>query len=239
MSSNQLKIIACISMLIDHIGLFLFPSVLILRNIGRVAMPIFAFFIAQGCRYTKNKKRYFLQVFLLGVFCQIIYIAIELYNGTFHEFCLNILITFSFSIIICYIFLEAQKAYKEKDNKRFITFGLLLAVAVAAPYLVFRFSYNIIGIQVSVDYGIRGIILPLFACIFTDKNKQIASFSVGLIGFMILTNKTITNILCSSVSIPLLYAYNGTYGSKKLKYLFYIFYPTHLAVLYLINLIIN
>lgn len=54
MNRNQLKIIACISMLIDHIGYVLFPDVTVLRLIGRIAMPIFAFFIGEGCLYTKT-----------------------------------------------------------------------------------------------------------------------------------------------------------------------------------------
>lgn len=239
MSNSKLKIIACIAMLIDHIGMILLPDVAILRMIGRIAMPMFAFFIAQGCRYTRNKLRYFLQVFLLGIAWQIVTVTGELISGAFEDFYFNILITFSFSIVICYIYLEVEKAYKNKDNKNLKKFGTLLVLAVLASYAFLRFSDNVIGIGVSVDYGIRGILLPLFACIFTDKNKQIASFSIGLIGFMILMAKGINTILCSSFSIPILYAYDGTYGSKKLKYLFYIFYPAHLTVLYLIKFIIN
>ncbi len=239
MSNSKLKIIACIAMLIDHIGMILLPDVAILRMIGRIAMPMFAFFIAQGCRYTRNKLRYFLQVFLLGIAWQIVTVTGELISGTFEDFYFNILITFSFSIVICYIYLEVEKAYKNKDNKNLKKFGTLLVLAVLASYAFLRFTDNVIGIGVSVDYGIRGILLPLFACIFTDKNKQIASFSIGLIGFMILMGKGINTILCSSFSIPILYAYDGTYGSKKLKYLFYIFYPAHLTVLYLIKFIIN
>ena len=57
LSGNQLKIIAAISMTVDHLGFILFPSLIILRIIGRIAFPIFAYMIAEGCRYTKNEKR--------------------------------------------------------------------------------------------------------------------------------------------------------------------------------------
>ena len=56
LSNDRLKIIAAAAMLIDHIGAYLLPQVRILRIIGRIAFPIFAFMIAEGCRYTKNKK---------------------------------------------------------------------------------------------------------------------------------------------------------------------------------------
>ena len=55
LSGNALKIIAAISMVIDHVGLMFFPTLKILRIIGRLAYPIFAFMIAEGCYYTKNK----------------------------------------------------------------------------------------------------------------------------------------------------------------------------------------
>ena len=67
LSGNALKIIACVSMFIDHASLMLFPEIIWLRYIGRLAFPIFAFLISEGCRYTKNKLNYFLSVFILGV----------------------------------------------------------------------------------------------------------------------------------------------------------------------------
>lgn len=57
LSGNQLKIIAMITMLIDHIGVNLFPSVTIMRVIGRLSFPIFAYMIAEGCRYTRDRKK--------------------------------------------------------------------------------------------------------------------------------------------------------------------------------------
>ena len=65
LNGNVLKIIAAILMVIDHIGFTFFPSVMILRYIGRLAMPVFAFMIAEGCRYTKDKLRYFLTIAVL------------------------------------------------------------------------------------------------------------------------------------------------------------------------------
>ena len=60
LSGSTIKIIACILMAIDHIGYHLYPEITILRIIGRLSMPLFAFFIAEGCYYTKNKLKHFL-----------------------------------------------------------------------------------------------------------------------------------------------------------------------------------
>ena len=69
-TGNQLKLIALISMTCDHVGLQLLPDVLILRIIGRLALPIFAYMIAEGCRYTRNRKRYLLRMAGLAALCQ-------------------------------------------------------------------------------------------------------------------------------------------------------------------------
>lgn len=54
-------------MFIDHVGLILFPEVIILRVLGRLAMPLFAFTFAEGCFYTHNKAAHFLLVFFTGI----------------------------------------------------------------------------------------------------------------------------------------------------------------------------
>ena len=60
LNGNILKIIAAISMFIDHMGFIFFPNITVFRIVGRIALPIYAFMIAEGCRYTRNKIKYFL-----------------------------------------------------------------------------------------------------------------------------------------------------------------------------------
>lgn len=55
LSGNALKILACLLMLTDHIGMILFSEVSALRAVGRLSMPIFAFMFAEGCHYTRHK----------------------------------------------------------------------------------------------------------------------------------------------------------------------------------------
>ena len=74
MSSFVLKLIAAVTMFIDHAGLLLFPDLEFMRILGRLAFPIFAFFIGEGCRYTSSKLKYFLRVSILGILCQAVYI---------------------------------------------------------------------------------------------------------------------------------------------------------------------
>ena len=96
LNGNTLKIIAAVSMVIDHIGFIFFPGIQIFRILGRLALPIFSFMIAEGCRYTKNKLKYFLTIFILDAICQIVYF---LYGGD-TDMC--VLVTFSLSILLIY-----------------------------------------------------------------------------------------------------------------------------------------
>ena len=96
LTGNMLKIIALISMTVDHIGSILFPELIILRIVGRLAFPVFAYSIAEGCRYTQNRAKYFLRMFLLGILCQIVYYVTE------KSLNMCILITFSLSVIHIY-----------------------------------------------------------------------------------------------------------------------------------------
>ncbi len=74
LSANQLKVIAALTMLIDHVGMILFPSIRLFRIIGRISFPIFSFMIYEGCKYTRNKKRYLLQIFIIGIFTTAVYL---------------------------------------------------------------------------------------------------------------------------------------------------------------------
>ena len=69
MNATRLKVIGIVSMTIDHIGYFLFPQMTVLRIIGRLAYPIFAYMIAEGCRYTRNKVRYLCTVLAIAGVC--------------------------------------------------------------------------------------------------------------------------------------------------------------------------
>ena len=59
-NGTQLKFIALLAMLVDHIGYAFFPDVMVFRAIGRVAFPIFAFLVTEGMVHTSNWKKYFL-----------------------------------------------------------------------------------------------------------------------------------------------------------------------------------
>ena len=93
LNGNQLKIVALLAMTCDHIGKQLLPQNEILQIVGRLAFPIFAYMIAEGCVHTKSKKKYFFSMFGLASVCQIAYFYAM---GSLYQ---CVLVTFSMSII--------------------------------------------------------------------------------------------------------------------------------------------
>jgi len=221
LSRNVLKFIAIISMLIDHVGKLFFPDILILQIIGRLSFPIFAFFIAEGFYFTKNKLKYFLVMLIFAIVAQIPYNF--LFNG------LNILFTFCCALILLFIWnISTKFSGIEKIVCKFIFLCVTIVLACFALLL-------------QMDYAWYGILLPFVFYVFRKhKIIKFVIFALITILFVIqnmgwgLQSPTLSNSiqLCSLLSILLLAFYNDTLrNNNKYKYLFYVFYPLHLTVL--------
>ena len=222
LTGNALKIIAMLAMLIDHTGLYLFPTVLIFRMIGRIAFPIFAYMIAEGCRYTRNRLRYLAGIAGLGVACQAV---VAVVTGTLH---MGILITFSLSILTIYA-TDAFLAHKTLVRCLGMLSAILAAlfISVVMPHLLSGFK---------VDYDVFGVLLPILLYYTHGRIPKLVGATALLLFHALLSNYV---QLCALFAIPLLFFYDGTRGRAHLKYLFYVFYPLHLAVIYLIKFIIS
>lgn len=221
LNSNILKLSALAFMTVDHIGYILLNNYLPFRIIGRLAFPIFAYMIAEGCAHTKNRRKYFLTVFLTGAFFQIIYSLIT------SSLSLNILLTFSVSIALIYIF----------DWARAVKIRIAYSVPCLVIISVFLISYILPPLTngfFKFDYGFIGILIPVALYFTKNKKLRLAVLSVLLV-FLSLGSSPIQ--FFSLLSVPMLALYNGNRGKHKLKYLFYIYYPAHLLLLYLIKFI--
>ena len=71
--TNLLKLIAMITMFVDHAGKMLFPQYPIMRIVGRIAFPIYAYCLAAGCVYTRNPLNYFKRIVLMALISQPLY----------------------------------------------------------------------------------------------------------------------------------------------------------------------
>lgn len=217
LTGNQLKMIALITMTVDHIGLFLFPNLLFLRLIGRLAMPIFAWMIAEGCRYTKNRSRYLLTILGVGIVCQIVYLVFM------ESLSQCILITFSLSVLLIY---SMDYAVQKKSILSVMVMGL---VFMAVTYFCVFLPNDLRNTDFRVDYGIYGVLLPVLIYIGQTKEQKLMAAAIGLIPLAITHGYWQWT---SFLSLPLIALYNGQRGKMRMKYLFYIYYPLHLVAIY-------
>lgn len=226
-SSSTLKLLACLFMLIDHAGLLLFPRYKIFRIIGRLAFPIFAYLIAEGCRYTRNKLKHFLLVFGLGTVCELVYI---IYSGSAEG---NILLTFSCSILLIYTVQFVKKSfYSGELSERVLSVLLFLITLILAA---------VASLSIGLDYGFGGVLLPVFPALFHYKEGETAEYfkridlhplklAVFTVAMLFVDGLPFLQ-MWSLLAVPLLALYNGKPGIRKFKYGFYIFYPAHLLLL--------
>ena len=230
LSGSTLKIIACIFMVIDHVGLVFFPFDDIYRILGRIAFPLFAFFIAEGSRYSKHKLRRFALIFTIGIVFFLFYL---IYDGSLYG---NIFMTFSVSIILDQMLYTIKKSV---FGGKVIRSALLLSGFVALVALIY-YLYTLFHFE----YGFFGMLLPVMINIVNFKDIETDSFVkkldnhgakiiLAIVGCILLSidgNLGVIQYYCLLSIIPLIF-YNGKVGLKGMKYVFYIFYPAHLIII--------
>lgn len=157
--NDTIKLIAMLTMLIDHIGVLLFPQLRILRTIGRIAFPIFAYQIAKGYRHTSNKKRYAKRMLIFGLISQIPYIFLnrDVMPTLFH---FNVMLLFSYSLGVLYFF----EKFKKSDGFNKILFLIPLIVSIILPQIV-EFKFD----EFAFSYSTYGILMILIFYIFDGK----------------------------------------------------------------------
>lgn len=211
LTGNQLKILAMIAMTCDHVGLQLLPQLSFLRIIGRLALPIYAYMIAEGCRYTRDRKKYLLRMVSMAAFCQSVYFFVM---GSLY---MCILVTFSLSI--CLILL-----WDSGNRRRFY------AAFLGAFFLCCVLPEFLAGTDFFIDYGIMGVLLPLLIYLRSTK---------GLMAGLVLLALEFGGIQWLALAaVPLLMCYNGQRGKANIGRLFYWYYPLHLVAIYGLSLVL-
>lgn len=232
LNSNMLKIIACITMVVDHVGFLIFPNLQILRIIGRISFPLFAFMIAIGTYYTKNRLKHILLISTLGILMQIV---LYLFVGM-TDF--SIFITFSISIILIYLIDYIHKNINEKNILKTIISSLcLIGLIIYLFWFTTRFDYFF------MNYGIYGILSPVVIYIIRKYISKIYIY-ISIIAFavmIIIYTNYLNNPLgyYAFLSLPFILFYNGKRGKLNLKYFFYLFYPLHFVIIYGIGMLLG
>lgn len=191
MNAFYLKWLAVILMVVDHIGYFIFPDLLILRMIGRLSFPIFAFLIANGYQHTRDVKKYVLRLF---IFANVIQLA-----SIFMIFPVNIFYTLTLGLL-CIIIYDIDMGYL---NKLLMIAGLL-----------------IIAYLIKCDYGPYGVLMILIVYIFRERYLYMALF-MALIGIGYYGLYHIQNLAILSIFFFMLYNNKEGRKMKYFFYVFY------------------
>jgi hypothetical protein len=206
LSSSQVKIIACLVMLIDHVGAILFPNIEILRWIGRLTFPLFAWQFAVSWDKTSNRQKYTRNLFVFAVISQIPY------SVGFNRFSdLNIIFLFVLGA-------GTLALYSLMGSKRWIGW-ILFVLAGAAAYIL------------RVDYGFYGIMAIAVFYFYKDNlfNMLIGYSLLSVLGMVYFQNNY---QWVSLFSVLIIAVCDQTLCRPKLnKWLFYAFYPAHILLL--------
>ena len=217
LDGTALKLIAMISMVFDHAGDMFFPDVMWPRMIGRLAMPIFSFFIAEGFSHTRDRKKYLCRLGIFALISEIPFdLAFEGKIGFSHQ---NIMLSFFLAVVALMLYDWIQGGTKSEVNHASIgktILGVIAVAAIAALSLLLR-----------ADYTIFAVIAVFLFYVLRQKHPLVRT-GVG-VAFLALT-RTVGYYCTTGLSFIPLAMYNGKKG-KGLKWLFYGFYPGHLLLL--------
>lgn len=195
-------------MLIDHIGAVLLPQYEILRIIGRISFPIFAYTLVEGFCHTHDVRKYMMR---LGICALISEVPFDLaVFGTSLEFShQNVFFTWFLGILMLYLLLKAPNTFSK-------------VVYVLAMLLLSEF--------LNTDYSSMGLLMILIFYLFRDK-KIVKYIGVAATNVLLMGGLQVYAPL-ALVPIAL---HSGEQGPRCKKF-FYAFYPAHLLIIYLISL---
>ena len=209
--------IAIVTMVIDHMGLFFFPQIIWFRVVGRLSFILFAWLIANGARYTKNIDRYIKRLLIFALISQIPYSLAFYVLGA--EQALNIFFTLALGLI-------AIKFIKQTDNYK------VWAAAIIVTSLIAEL--------INSDYGALGVLsISLFYVFYNNIGQTAVSQTILYLLFSLLNPQNNISIIqpAALISLAFIKEYNGKSG-PRFKYLFYAFYPAHLVVLILLKIFV-
>jgi len=214
-----LKIIAIVTMVSDHIGKILYPDLLLLQIIGRLSFPLFAYLVVLGVESTKKPRKYMATLLSFAVIAQFPYFlafGIQPFDR------LNIL----FSLFLCAVTIYF---YNKRSPLALVPLLLSIILMTEGSYYV---VLTAVGMKLLTDKPKIGalalVALNLQFLFIQDFESQIQILSLSAVPLIFLHIK---GWLKKEILIP-----ENSLAYSTRKYFFYVFYPLHLALLFLINL---
>lgn len=207
------KIFACSLMLVDHVGAFIFPNLIFLRILGRLAFPLFAYQFIIGLRKTSNAGRQLKLLLFFAIISQVPYYLLHL--GHENGIKLNIL----FTLFLSSLFIRSWQ------SKKLRCFSLLLT-----PLFYF------------CDYSFYGLILILMIYLYDNWNAGFLVLNIVYFiftGAFIQMFSLLAYPLIKLIDKISLLIRSDNVNLARFKKVFYLFYPVHLSAILIILLTIR
>ena len=248
----QLKLIALVIMTIDHIyyfGCSLTDMPEIMTLIGRIAAPIFVFFVTEGFVHTHSRGRYLLRLYIGGVLMQIgnlfVNICFPMQNGVI---VLNGIFT-TMAVIVIYLWWieNMRKAWREHRRGCAVLYALAMAALLLSIVPVqMLLPVSPLAVQLATIFvpspvwcgGSRLIVLIGIGFYYCRNSKRaIAIFYTAFLCAVLALQclvafdwEVVRSVFFMWLALPLILSYNGQRG-RGMKYLFYVYYPAHVYIL--------
>lgn len=250
MTSFWLRIIAAVTMLIDHIAYVLIPYssayYMPMRIIGRLSFPIFCFLIAEGFMHTRSLKKYLLRLGILAIVSEIPF-NLAFYRDVLDSRSRNVFFTLTLGLLALTAAGRLGLFILEKLNlKASLCKSHAMQMLAASPVialLCWAADY------IHCDYGAYGVLLICAFYLFSSNRIAavcaLAAVTLWKYGLEIDTIPLFEIHIAKQVqqyaivsALPLL-IYNKKPGTARFKEAFYVFYPVHLICLWIIYLIVK
>lgn len=232
LTSNMLRILALIFMILDHLWAKVVPGNDWMTYVGRMTFPIFAFMISEGFIHTSNLKKYILR--LLG-FALVSEIPFNLFYGGswFYPYHQNVMFTLLFGLFAITLIDKAKK----NPNAKTITKTVLLLILLGIASFIGFVDYGFWGfLTVVMFYLFRNFPFAWFAQLVAMVLMNVILFE-GQQFIVEIAGKTyeIASQGFAVFSLIPIWLYGGKKGksSKVMQYCFYAFYPVHMLLIYL------
>lgn len=211
LNGNMLKWIAIITMVIDHTAHVLvptmFPEYTVMRYIGRLAFPIFCFLLVEGFLHTSDVKKYLIRMLIFALVAEIPF-DLALSGQAFYWGHQNVFWTLFLGLLVMYLIQ---------------TFPAKWMIPVAG------IGGMLIAHLLSTDYGAGGVLL-IFVFYYL-KDRPLLKYVI--MALLMILGYGGSQIFSLVAIIPML-LYNGQRGRYSMKWFFYVFYPAHLIVLFVL-----
>ena len=212
-----LKLLACLTMLIDHIGAIFFPQHTWLRIIGRLSFPIYCFLLAEGVHYTRSPLKYGLRLLLVALLAELPYDLLFYRRLTWaHN---SVMVTLLLGFWAGVVSKHCRGWWKLFTPLPFILLGRYLGG-----------SYGM--------YGVAMIVMFLL-CREVPHRNPVQWVLMGLLSLRMAGFPLGIGIQFYAVAamVPIsLYSGEKRSHSKPLQWAFTVFYPLHLLILLLIRM---